>query len=625
MFDLLSSGIRQAEVKVTELARTFRLLWSACPQWTLLWVSLLVVQGVLPVGIVQLTRTLVDQIAATIGAGASWANVTPVLIPAALIGGLFILTELLQMGIEWVRTVQAELMQDHIARLVHEQSVSMDMGFFEQSDFHDRLHRARADATTRPLAILESSGSALQNGVTLLGMAAVLLPYGWWLPPALLASTLPAFYALLRAGRRQHAWWNESTVARRRIQYFDMLLTDSFHAGELRLFGVGAHFQAIYQALRARFRKERLDLLREQFGSRAAAEVVALAMSAAMMVWMLRQALLGALTLGDLALFYQAFQRGQGLVRTLLGNLGQIYTNSLYVSNLFDFLSLRPQIVDRADAVAAPAHLRSGIAFKEVNFRYQGARDYSLRNFSVIIPAGKVVALVGENGAGKTTLLKLLARFYDPESGRIELDGVDLRDLSLSSLRGLLTFMFQMPNHYQFTARENIALGNIDAAEEERVLQAANSAGADAIIRRLPRGYDNLLGRFFPGGVELSGGEWQRIALARALMRQAPVVMLDEPTSSLDSWAEADWYRRLRAHAEGRTILIATHKLSIARQADLILVMRRGEIVESGTHEQLMALGGLYAGSWAALLHSAPSNDPVEVGALRGRASTTGS
>jgi len=446
-------------------------------------------------------------------------------------------------------------------------------------------------------------------------MAAVLLPYGAWLPPALLISMLPAFYTLLAAGRRQHAWWNASTVQQRRIQYFDMLLTEPFFAGEVRLFGLDKYFQSSYAALRERFRRGRLDLVIEQFRSRMTAELMALAVSGATMVWMLYRAVLGAVSLGDLALFYQAFQRGQGLVRSLLANLGQIYTNSLYVSNLFSFVGLVPQIADRPDAVAAPSIVRSGITFRNVSFRYPGAADYSLKNFSVDIPAGKVVALVGENGAGKTTLLKLIARFYEPESGSIEVDGIDVRQISLSSLRQMLTFMFQVPGHYQFTVRENIALGDLAAAHDSvRIEAAARAAGADQIIGRLSRGYESLLGRFFPGGVELSGGEWQRIALARALMRDAQIVMLDEPTSSMDSWAEADWYNRLRTHAPGRTVILATHRLAIAMRADLIVVLKGAEIVESGTHHELIARRGLYHQSWTSLLECAPQPSLSTIG-----------
>jgi ATP-binding cassette subfamily B protein len=584
--------------KLADIGRTFRLVWSACRGWTMLWAALLVVQGMLPVAAVQLTRKLVDGLTAAVASGQPWSHFRPVLLVGSLMAAVLILIELLQLCVEWVRTIQSELIQDYIARLVHQKSVELDMGFYEMSGFYDHLHRARADATNRPLTLLESSGSVLQNGITLVAMAAVLIPYGMWLPPALLVSTLPAFYVVLRASRRYHVWWNDSTITRRRIQYFDTLLTNPFYAGELRLFGLGQYFQEIYQGLRRTFRNDRLNLLKEQYAARLGAELMALAVSGGALLWMFYRVFLRAVTLGDLALFYQAFQRGQGLVRTLLGNIGQIYTDSLYLGDLFEFLRLEPQVKDAADAVPAPSGLQSGIRFENVSFTYPGRSSPSLRDFTAFIPAGKIVAIVGENGAGKTTALKLVARFYDPQSGHIELDGVDVRQMALSSLRRVITFMFQTPGNYQLTARENIALSNLDGADDLRIEAATYAAGADTIVRRLPHGYASVLGRWFPGGVELSGGEWQRIALARAFLRQAPIMLLDEPTSSMDSWAEADWFVRLKTLAEGRTVMLVTHRLTVASRADFILLMKSGEVLESGTHDELVARGGLYAHSW---------------------------
>jgi len=570
---------------------------------------------VLPAATVQLTRRLVDGISAALGSGATWVNFEPVAVVAGLMIGTLVLAELLQLCAEWVRATQSELIQDHIARLVHEKCVSVDMGFYEMSTFYDHLHRARSDAATRPLVLLESAGSALQNSITLIAMAAVLLPYGRWLPLTLLISTLPALYVVVHTSRRYHRWWNDTTITRRRIQYFDALMTEPFSAAEIRTFDLAAHFQATYRSLRNRFRRDRLDLLKRQYWARLGAELLAMAISGAAMAWMLFRALMGAATLGDLALFYQAFQRGQGLVRTLLGNVGQIYSNSLYLSDLFEFLELRSEVVDGRDAVPAPENLSTGISFKNVTFRYPGRHSNSLTNFTAFFPAGKIIALVGENGAGKTTLLKLVARFYDPQSGRVEMDGVDLRRLSLNSLRRRTTVMFQVPVYYQMTAAENIALGSLESVNDAtRIRQAAWNAGAHELIDRLPDGYETLLGQLFPGGRNLSGGEWQRIALARAFMRDAHLVLLDEPTSSMDPWSEADWYRRLLALAEGRTVIMATHRPTIAMRADLIHVMKDGEIVESGTHEELVALCGLYAESWTAQIA------PSEAGELQATA-----
>jgi ATP-binding cassette, subfamily B, bacterial len=598
--------------QVTNIVRTFRLVLSACGVWTLLWIVLLVVQGLLPAATVQITRLLVDNLTASISAGASWAAFTPVLVLATLMAAVLIASEVLQLFAEWVRTIQSEQIQDHISRLVHEKSMTADMGFFEMSAFYDHLHRARTDAANRPLALLESSGSVLQNSITLVAMAAVLLPYGWWLPPALLVSTLPAFYVVIRSSRRYHTWWNASTLTRRRILYFESLLTEPFYAGELRLFDLGSHFRTGYEALRAQFRKERLAVITAQYRSRMGAELLALAVSGAAMLWMFYRSLQRLVTLGDLALFFQAFQRGQALIKTLLGNLGQIYTNSLYVGNLFEFLALESKVIDALDAMTAPERLTSGIHFRHVTFRYPGRSVASLTDFTAFFPAGKITAIVGENGAGKTTLLKLLARFYDPEAGNIELDGIDLRRMSLTSFRKTLTFMFQVPVNYQFTARENVAFGNLGAAAaDDRLERAVWSAGAEAIIGRLPQGYDSMLGRYFPNGTELSGGEWQRLALARAFMRDAHIILLDEPTSAMDSWAEADWYERMRQYANGRTVILVTHRLTIAKLADLIHVVKDGQVVESGHHEDLLTRRGLYSQSWRHQFESSSDTIPV--------------
>ena len=316
----------------------------------------------------------------------------------------------------------------------------------------------------------------------------------------------------------------------------------------------------------------------------------------------------GQVTLGDLALFYQAFNRGQSLMRILLGNVGQVYTNSLFLGNLFEFLMLEPQVKEPPETLPTPLVLKEGIRFRQVTFRYPGSEQVALQNFNLTIPAGKIVAIVGDNGAGKSTLVKLLCRFYDPEVGRIELDGTDIRDLSIKKLRQLLTVLFQFPVNYHATVAQSIAKGDLKSEPSAVEIEAAaRGAGAHEFIARLSQGYDTLLGKWFASGTNLSGGELQRIALARAFVRQAQIIVLDEPTSSMDSWAEADWLNRFRTLADGRTAIVITHRFSLAMRADVIHVMRSGQIVESGTHEQLLAQGGVYAQSWIAQMHTNPS------------------
>ncbi len=565
--------------KLSYLARVFSIVWAAAAPWLVAWAILLIVQGLLPVALVYLTKPLVDGMQAAIGHGSSWQSVQPVVLVAGAIGGVLILTELIKVALEWISSVQSELVQDHVSDLLHAKATSVDLAFFESPDFYDHMYRARNDANNRPLALLESSGSLVQNTVTVVAMAAVLFRYGAWLPPALLVSTLPAFYAVVRTSRRYHNWWKDTTTERRRTQYLGVVLTDANFAGEIRFFGLAEYFRKAFLDLRRRLRVERLRLLREQGLVRMGAEVIALLISAGTIAWMVWRAFVGMATLGDIALFYQAFQRGQGLMRALLTNIGQIYNNGLFLANLFEFLDLETQITEPANPTPAPARLERGIRFKDVTFRYPGTDRVALKNFNLTIPAGRTVAILGANGAGKTTLIKLLCRFYDPESGRVEIDGIDLRALLLDDLRKLITIMFQLPVRYQETARQNIGMGNLESARSlVQTETAARSAGAHELIASLPDRYDT-----------------------------------DEPTSMMDSWAEAEWFDRFRDLAQDRTAIIITHHLVIAMRADVIHVMEHGQIVESGNHQELIAMDGLYSKSWRAHMESASSETEMQI------------
>jgi ATP-binding cassette subfamily B protein len=422
---------------------------------------------------------------------------------------------------------------------------------------------------------------------------------------------------------RYHQWSRRSTAERRRASYYDWVLTGSETAAELRLFGLAAHFRDAFQRLRGRQRDEHLRLIKDQGLARLGAGVVALLISGSALAWMVWRVVRGSATLGDLALFQQAFQRGQSLMRGLLRDASQIYSNSLFLGSLFEFLDIRPKVTDPPPPAAAPPAGPGEVRFRNVTFRYPGSERVALRDFDLTIPAGQTVAVVGANGAGKSTLVKLLCRFYDPDAGRVELDGVDLRGFAVADLRRSVSVLFQSPVPYQATARLNIAYGDLAAEPGEADVEAAaRAAGAHEVIDRLPQGYQTPLGRWFAEGSELSVGEWQRIALARAFLRRARVILLDEPTSAMDPWAEADWFERFRALAGGRTAVVITHRLTTAMRADTIHVMDGGRVVESGGHAELLALGGLYARSWAAQMRTeteAPGGVSTRNGSGSGR------
>jgi len=592
------------QVQLPNLTRALTLAWRATRSWTLAWCFLLLLQGLLPVATVYLSRSLVDRLVPALGRGGNWQGLTPVLVPLGLLAAVMLLTELLRIAATWVRTAQSESLKDHISALIHTKSIEADLAFYDQPEFYDHLHRARDEAGYRPVELLESLGSLLQNGITLVAMGMVLIPFGVWIPAAIVASTLPALFVVLRYTLVQHEWRRRTTANERRSWYYDWLLTSREAASELRLFDMGPRFQSSYQALRRGLRRERMELAQRQTLAELAAGVFGLLVTGAAMVWMVWKATRGLVSLGELTLFYQAFNQGQRLMRSLLENVGQLYSNILFLGNLFEFLTLQPKVIDRADLVPAPKAILQGIRFVRVSFSYPGSHQPTLHEFSLNIPAGQTVAIVGLNGAGKSTLIKLLSRFYDPDEGRISLDGVDLRDLPIQELRRQMTVLFQEPVRFNTTVAESIALGDTNADDDRpdalAVRSAARVAGADDIVQGLPDGYDTLLGKWFANGTELSAGEWQRLALARAFFRQAPILLLDEPTSAMDPWAEAEWLESFLELAGGRTTLMITHRFTTAMRADVIHVMEQGCIVESGNHEELLRKGGRYATSWAA-------------------------
>ncbi|MGH9768519.1 MAG: ABC transporter ATP-binding protein [Blastocatellia bacterium] len=584
------------------LPRAISLVWKASGKWSIAWAAVLIVQGILPVAAVYLTKALVDGLVAVMGEGRDSAKLRELLVWAILMAVVALASETLRGVSIIIRTAQSELLGDYITGLIHRQSVIVDYAFYEMPDYYDHLYRAREDASYRAVELIEILGELLQDGITLCGMAVALTMFEWYLPIALLFSTFPALVVVMRHALKEHEWRLKKTGDERRAWYYDWVLTTDVAAAEIRLFGLGPHFQNAYQTIRAALRGEHLKLTRRQSLENFFAGLFAMAVTGVVMALLALQAVQGKVTLGTLALFYQAFNQGQGLMRALLGNVGQLYANSLFLGNLFEFLALKPRVcdpMDMAQPAPAPSPIKDGIEFRGVTFAYPGSERAVLRNFDFKLSAGKITAIVGLNGAGKTTLIKLICRFYDPQSGGVLIDGVDIRRMKLDDLRRMITVLFQQPVHYNVTVAENIRLGDATADVSVESLESAiRSAGAEEIIRRLPRGHESVLGKLFIEGNELSVGEWQRIALARAFWRNSPIVLLDEPTSAMDSWAEAEWLNRFREVTAQRTALLITHRFTTAMRADVIHVMVGGEIVESGRHEELISLDGVYAQSW---------------------------
>lgn len=593
--------VRQAAHLLSQLPKTLRLIYQAAGALTVLWLGVLIVQGLLPGLTVYLTKLVLDGAEAAFGKGSSWESMRLFLIPAVLMGAVMLLSHVLAAVQTYVQAAQSERLEDHVQELVQTRAIELDLAFFDASESYDRLERASGEAGSRTQELLSGVGGLLQAAVSLFGIAAVLLPYGLWLPAVLVLGAAPSLWIVVRHNSLYHQWWRATTPDRRRATYYNALVTDSRPAAEMRLLGLGAHYRKAYAALRRRLRGERLDLVKRQGLGSVGAGLAGLATTGAVMAWVSWRALQGAASLGDLGLFYRAFNEGQKLLRTLLGNAGRAFTSVLFVEHLFEFLELRPTITTPTRPQRVPEVLRDGVRFEDVTFQYQGTERPALDRFSIHIPAGKVTAIVGPNGAGKSTLSKLICRLYDPDQGAVTFDGIDIRSFDVGQLRQMVTIMLQAPIAYQATAAHNIAVGDFQTQRcDARLLTAAEGALIHDTLDQLPRGYETQLGRYFGDGIELSGGQWQRVMLARAFYRQSPIVVLDEPTSDMDTWAENEWLQGFGRLVEGRTTCIITHRFTTAMHADVIHVMLGGEIVESGSHRSLLASDGYYAQSWRA-------------------------
>lgn len=607
----LYSSYQHLRKRANYLLRTLHIIWQTAPAWTFAWMMVLCLQGMLPVGMVYLTKPLVDGLSTALPQR-SWQAFHPLLGLLVCMAVLLLLIDVFQSGAGFIRSIQTELVQNRITRLIHEKSISVDLTFYESADYYDQFHRARNDAYTRPLALLDDMGRFIQHSITLLGMSTLLLPFGIWLPLALAASTLPGLLVAVRYNQHHHTWYRRTTADRRWANYYDWRLTDGEGAAELRLFGLGTSFMAAFRILRERLLHEQIGLQREQIIGQMISSCISLLIVGLAMLVIIQQALNGLMTLGQLLVFYQIFDRGQILLRSLLSSMASIYSHSLFLSDLFAFLDLQPQVIEPSEPIAVPQVTSHSVRFHQISFQYPGSERVALENFDLNIPAGQVVAIVGPNGAGKSTLVKLLCRFYDPTAGSVEIDGIDIRKFALNDLRRLITVLFQMPQAYHATAGENIAISDLEHDTNQQAIEgAAKAAGAHEVITRLPQTYNTLLGRWFADGAELSGGEWLRVALARAFLRRSPIVILDEPTSFMDSWAENEWLERFRTLVKGRTTLIISHRFTTAMRADIIYVVDQGRVVESGSHQELLQLGGLYAVSWQAQMEASEAPEYI--------------
>jgi ATP-binding cassette subfamily B protein len=482
----------------------------------------------------------------------------------------------------------------HVSLLVMEHASRLDLASYEDPLFHDKLERARVQATDR-IAMIQAIGSVGQQIVTAVSLSLPIFAFSPLLLAILVIAVVPAFLGESHFAFLGYAQNIRQTPRRRQLDYLRTVGASKESAKELRLFGLSGFLSGEYKRLFNGIYDENVRLARRRLWAGAALSLVTTAGYYGAYAYVIYRTVSGALTWGTLQFLAGAIAGASTNIQNVFSTFSSIADQSLFLTDLVEFLRVGPKICSKPGALPAPRPIRDGFTFEKVTFSYPGGRRLILDRLDFRLEPGERVALIGENGEGKTTLVKLLTRLYDPTEGRILLDGVDLREYSMEDLHSQIGVIFQDFMRYEMTARENIAVGRIELAQDGAVRHAAQKSLADEVIQKLPKGYEQLLGLRFEGGMDLSGGEWQKIALARAYFRDAQLVILDEPTASLDARSEYDVFQRFAELTEGKIALLISHRFSTVRMADRIVVLENGKIAEQGSHRQLVSLGGQYA------------------------------
>ena len=547
----------------------------------------------LPLALLWVTKLIIDNIvrAITLHVGVSSRFWWLVAIEFSLALGSSVLARL----IDFLDALLAENYSRYVSILVMKHAAELDLQAYEDPVFYDRLERARVQATDR-LGMIQSIGRLVQQTITAVLMSVSIMAFSPWLMLLLCAGVLPAFLGESHFAFLGYEKNFRQTPVRRQLDYLRQLAGSKEAAKELKLFGLSGFLTERFTALWNRVYVEDVALARRRFALGSWLSMLGTMGYYAAYVFVIWKTLLGAITIGSLTFLAGAIQQASLNIQQVFSTLAGIADQALFLTDLLAFFDMQPSIRSRPNALPIPRPIRRGIEFRGVSFRYPGTERLVLQALDLCLGVGERLALIGENGEGKTTVVKLITRLYDPSEGEILLDGIDLREYRLEELHQQIGVIFQDFMRYELTARENLAVGRIEELTNSELLaDAAEKSQADEVIERLPLAYEQMLGRRFEGGVDLSGGEWQKLALARAYLRDAQLLILDEPTAALDARSEFEVFHRFTELTAGKTALFISHRFSTVRMADRIVVLKDGTVAEDGSHQQLLSFGGLYA------------------------------
>jgi len=606
------SALKSKMTTALHLGRALQVVWRYASGWTLFNGALVFLQGLFPLAAFYLMKRIVDTVTLLLANPPDKTLQQNLAFWVALAVTVAFFSAVANALREYTGEAQSQILSDKVADILHEKSIALDLSYYEDPSYFDTLHRAQAEAPYRLPRIVQGLIAILQNSISLLGILALLFSFSGMLVLVLFLAALPVAIARLHSSRKAFQFERSITEPERRAWYYHTVMTDSMAAKELRMFDFGSLFRSRFQELKKEIRGRRLDLVRSRMIWDIFSQILIVFALFGSVLWIAYQTVQGRLSLGDLVAFYLAFQGGLSYLQATFRALAGLYEDNLFLANLYEFLELKPVIVtpERPEKVASP--LKNGIVFDSVGFSYPGSSHAAVQDIDLTIGPNQIIALVGDNGSGKTTLVKLLSRLYDPSAGTITVDGIDLKSVDPAAWRKQISVIFQDYAHYALKVWENIWLGNIEAPPDmSAITDAARHSGAASFIESLPDSYNTELGRWFCDGMELSTGEWQKIALARTLWRDAGILVFDEPNSALDPLAEEALFNEFRALLKGRCAILVTHRFATLQLADFIYVMRNGRIAEKGTHRDLLDQNGHYARFYQAQAKHYRGQEPV--------------
>nr|MBC7614076.1 ABC transporter ATP-binding protein [Pseudopedobacter sp.] len=576
------------------LPNFFKLVWQSSPSKTFISFSLRILRSAMPVALLYVGKLIIDQVVA-LNTNAPSGNLQELWQLVALEFALALLTDGLNRMINLTDSLLGDLFSNYTSMRIMKHAATLDLDQFEDSVFYDKLERARQQTVGRTV-LLSQVMSQVQDFISMAFLLTALITFNPWLILLLILAIIPSFLGESYFNSKNYALSRSQTPERRELDYLRYLGASDETAKEVKIFGLSDFIIARFKTLSDKFYTDnsKLAVRRSLWGTLFS--VLGTLGYYAAYGFIIYDTVTGKTTVGSLTFLAGSFRQLSGLMETMLSRFTIVSQGAIYLNDFIDFFEIKPKITQNQNALSFPNPIRTGFAFENVGFQYRNTDRWANRNLSFTLKPGEKLALVGENGAGKTTLVKLLARLYDPTEGRILLDGRDLKEYDLEELRHHLGIIFQDYIRYQMTFYQNIAVGNINEIDnEELVKRAATESLADQLALKFPDAYQQWLGRRFNDGIELSGGEWQKVALARAYMKDAQVLILDEPTAALDARAEYEVFQRFAELTKGKSAVLISHRFSTARLADRILVLDNGTLLESGTHQELLKADGRYA------------------------------